>query len=686
MAEECTKHGDNPIYHPVPTIQPGPEIGRNLCRVKGRCEGKYGGYRADILTENLNERDKVGFICTICEGIMNEACISSSGEQFCSCCRNIYSHIKETSNVPVRKMINTLKCCCPSIERGCEWLGTLKDCENHLDTCGYVYVSCKLKCGVVLRRDKLEKHANECSHRQVKCDHCKKDFKSGELNRHLNKCPEMKVSCDLCNTQITREDMPQHLEHDCGMVQEACILGCGVKITRNGLKAHVKYTCVQRKITCEHCDISIKFCDNPRHLRECPKVKVPCDLCGTQITRENMPQHLKHDCAMVQETCQLGCGAKLTRNELKIHVKDTCVQRKITCEHCDISLKFCDYCRHLEECPKVKVQCDLCDTQITREDMPQHLKHDCGMVQEICQLGCGAKLTRNERKIHEKDTCVQRKITCEHCDISVKFCDYPRHLKECPKVKMTCEQCREVKYRKDMTEHFKDYCPEKMLECPFVKYKCMTRIRRKDMDNHLEEKEIKHLGLKLTVMEDLISQQSEEFTKQNEEIIKQSEEIIKQSEEIKKLIENNEKQNIEMMMEKENTSQQFRLLCSITETTKIIWKIKDVTNLKKRLLESALYTVAGYRFRLQFLMDSLTIVFPETTSKYVKPFIAKCTIVLSTKQINCGMLEAKQKDLTRGCVRNITSISQEDIDEYSQPISPESLMKDLTLEIYLTMQ
>ena len=591
MAEKCTRYGDNPIYYPVPTIEPGPEIGRNLCRVKGRYEVKYGGYRIDIITENLSEREKVGFICAVCEGIMKEACISSNVEQFCSCCRYIYSYSKETSNVTVRKMINTLKCSCPLIERGCKWLGTLKDCEDHLDTCGYVHVLCKLKCEVILRRNELEKHANECSNREVKCEHCKKDFKSGKLNEHLNMCPKMKV---------------------------------------------------------------------------------PCDLCDTQITHEDMPQHLKHDCAMVQETCKLGCGVKLIRNELKIHMKDTCVQRKITCEHCYSSLKFCDYSRHLKECPKMKVPCDLCDTQITRENMPQHLEYDCAMVQEICHLGCGVKLTRNELKIHEKDTCVQRKITCEHCNISVKFCDFPKHLRECPKVKVTCEICSEEKYRKDLTEHLKDYCPEKMLECPFVKYKCMTVIKRKDMGNHLEEKETKHLGLKLTAMEELITQQSEE--------------IIKQSEEIKKLSENNEKQNKEMMMEKENTSQQFRLLCSITETTKIIWKIKDVTNLTKRLLVSGLYTVGGYRFRFQFHKDSLTIVFPETASKHVKPFIAKSNIVLSTKQIKCDTVEVKQKDLTRGCVRTITSISQEDIDRYSQPTFPNNTKRDLTLEIYLTIQ
>lgn len=55
---------------------------RDLCRVIRR--GKYGGYREDILIENLTKRETPLLICEICKGIMRDACISSSGEQFCS--------------------------------------------------------------------------------------------------------------------------------------------------------------------------------------------------------------------------------------------------------------------------------------------------------------------------------------------------------------------------------------------------------------------------------------------------------------------------------------------------------------------------------------------------------------------------------------------------------------------------
>ena len=139
---------------------------------------KYGGYKKDTLKENLTEKEEALLICEICEGIMREACLSSSGKQFCSCCDmeeskpstitkvhylSTYqtyqtSHSQQNPNIPVRKMVSSLKCSCPLIQRGCEWLGTLQYCEDHLDTCGYVRDECRLGCGEVLQRNEFKLH------------------------------------------------------------------------------------------------------------------------------------------------------------------------------------------------------------------------------------------------------------------------------------------------------------------------------------------------------------------------------------------------------------------------------------------------------------------------------------------------------------------------------------------------
>ena len=281
-----------------------PEIGMDLCRMKWFKRSHlypqggyyiYGGYNKDILTENLSEREKAVLICKNCQGIMKEACISERGEQFCSCCENSISKGPHTA---IRETISSLKCSCPLIECGCKWLGTLVGCENHLDTCGYVYKMCKLNCGEVLRRKEVERHEKvNCSQREVKCDNCYTKIKYCEMNGHLDyKCPEIKVLCDLCGTKITRDKMKLHLRCVCSMVQKMCTLGCGKKLTRGELGIHEKNNCVQRKIRCEYCFTCVTFCDNSRHLKECSLVTMTCDLCGLEYYRDDMTQHLKDDC------------------------------------------------------------------------------------------------------------------------------------------------------------------------------------------------------------------------------------------------------------------------------------------------------------------------------------------------------------------------------------------------------
>ena len=172
-----------------------PEIGRDLCRVRTE-GGKYCGYKKNILIENLSERDNAISMCPRCKGILRELCMSTGGEQFCSCCKK--EGEQTTTNVHMNNMILCFKCCCPLMVRGCDWVGTLGDCENHLDTCGYVQEKCKLKCGVVLQRNNHVTHEkDDCIQRIVKCEHCKKNFKFRELTKHLDVCPKIKVSREL---------------------------------------------------------------------------------------------------------------------------------------------------------------------------------------------------------------------------------------------------------------------------------------------------------------------------------------------------------------------------------------------------------------------------------------------------------------------------------------------------------
>ena len=422
MADKC-----------VESVQP--EIGRELCLMKVR--GGYRGYKRDILVENLSAREITMFVCIRCQGIKKEVCTSSGGKQFCSCCKE--KREQTHPNLEMDNMILSFKCSCPLITRGCEWLGTLGSCEEHLDTCGYVLETCKLRCGVVLQRDELKVHEKEkCPQRIVKCEHCSRELKSCELAIHLEMCPKMEVSCEL--------------------------------------------------------------------------------KCGERLRRENMAQHLEQECGLVVETCKLGCGVKMTRNELKTHVTETCVQRLIPCKHCKKDFKFRDMTHHLDKCPKMKVSCEL----------------KCGVV-----------------------------------------------------------MCRE-----DVTQHVEQDCVEKEIECPFAKYKCVGLMKRKNLRNHLDEKRMEHLELKMDTMQGFIETMSRKITSLEEEV---------------------------------------EILTYLLKAIKLVWRITEVPEVEYDRSIRKLFQVAGYNLEFHLYDSSYNfqiVVAPQTGSNYDKlkwPFKAEFVTHLSSQ-------------------------------------------------------
>ena len=187
------------------------EIGTELCRIK--LEGSLlGGYKCEILTENLSEREVNTYRCPRCEGIMKDGSISNKGEQSCVYClrQGEQSHF----NAPVRSTILSLKCSCPLLKRGCDWLGTLETVESHLTTCGHVYASCEL-CGVVSTRHEMKNHSQKCSQREA-CLHCSVWHRACEMAEHVNFCGKVAVLCELgCGTSIRRESTLYHKENEC---------------------------------------------------------------------------------------------------------------------------------------------------------------------------------------------------------------------------------------------------------------------------------------------------------------------------------------------------------------------------------------------------------------------------------------------------------------------------------------
>ena len=131
-------------------------------------------------------------------------------------------------------------------------------------------------------------------------------------------------------------------------------------------------------------------------------------------------------------------------------------------------------------------------------------------------------LQRNELKVHEKENCPLRIVECKHCRKDFRSCELPNHIDECPKMNILCTLCGIVMYREDITTHVEENCPEEETECLFAKYMCEVIIKRKHLDQHLEEKRTEHLELKLNAMENFMFSQSRNIKVLNETIAQHS--------------------------------------------------------------------------------------------------------------------------------------------------------------------
>ena len=575
----------------------------------------------------------------------------------------------------------------------CNKIMPRQDMAQHLEQeCGFVVEMCNLGCGMEMTRDELKIHVTDtCVQRLKQCEHCNGDVKFCDMPNHLDVCPKMKVSCELtCGVIMCRKDMTQHLEKECGLVVEICKLGCDMKMTRDEIKKHLTDTCVQRLMQCEHCQRDVKFCDMSPHLDVCPKMKVSCELaCGVLLCRSKMTQHLKEECGLVVETCKLGCDMKMTRDELKIHVTDTCVQRLIQCEHCQRDVKFCDMPNHLEVCPQMEVSCELkCKKIMPRQDMAHHLEQECGFVVEMCKLGCGMEMTRNDLKIHETEACEKRLIQCEYCNGDVKFCDMPNHMDACPKMEVSCElACGVIMCREDLNHHLEELCPEKDLACPFVKYSCeVGLLKRKYLSQHLEEKRIEHLELKLNAMEEIILKQSEESKQYREEIRHLKLKLTRLENSFSPITTKCQEELTKQMMtiNLNKLSEQINTLCSLNNTTKIEWKIGDITEFIKTVhLPQKHELLSGDILKTYFLKNSICVSFGHKHGSHQTTVIAKFTICLYS---NTEMKVMKQyiyetsQFLIGDVKREIAPIPNSDFQELSRIGAT-----DIFLKMYVTI-
>ena len=160
---------------------------------------------------------------------------------------------------------------------------------------------------------------------------------------------------------------------------------------------------------------------------------------------------------------------------------------------------------------------------------------------------CGEGMERRHLTHHQKNECLYRQYTCQHCGYidtydaiagsgeirnrDSKIGYEGNHYKQCDEYPLDCpNECgAENIKRKDMEDH-RETCPMESLDCPFQHVSCSVgKILRKDVDTHCKEKMQTHLLLVVQSNKDL-ARKNEELGRNHEELSRMVYQLTKKAE------------------------------------------------------------------------------------------------------------------------------------------------------------
>ena len=108
--------------------------------------------------------------------LCGECCVSlldiskkESTNPRCPTCKQPDKLINARRDEHLRRLVNNLKVRCPDYEKWCEWIGDLKDLQDHHNQCR---IPCPFGCSEHARSSDMKEHTHHCPNRMISCENC----------------------------------------------------------------------------------------------------------------------------------------------------------------------------------------------------------------------------------------------------------------------------------------------------------------------------------------------------------------------------------------------------------------------------------------------------------------------------------------------------------------------------------
>ena len=188
-----------------------------------------------------------------------------------------------------------------------------------------------------------------------------------------------------------------------------------------------------------------------------------------------------------------------------------------SCPHCrKSSLSLVDDPRTKRYISGLTVYCSHydvgCDWKGSFNDINGHLRDDCQFTLVACKhYSCREKVHRHNLADHEMNKCPMRPVSCPCCNESrierkirswsSRLIGYEpltyhalisTHYNECPSWPVRClNHCdpEEKLIRSTLQDH-SEKCPDQVISCQFAEAGCTVRVKRREMDEHMQSQHV----------------------------------------------------------------------------------------------------------------------------------------------------------------------------------------------------
>ena len=225
------------------------------------------------------------------------------------------------------------------------------------------------------------------------CPLCKDTSFTTFLNKSFQrKVNELKIKCPLsengCSWTGTVGGAADHLDPssgDCEYMDVTCSL-CGEDVQRKCLVNHMKDECLKRPFSCEHCGYSDTWVEvTSTHSKTCMNYPLPCpNMCGIgKVERKHLNIHINTVCPLQIEPCALefaGCSAEVTRKDRADHMATD------VAAHVTLLAGVCAEYKSKLDAKQVEIKELLATVESYKEVVKAHETVIHGLNQKISQL------------------------------------------------------------------------------------------------------------------------------------------------------------------------------------------------------------------------------------------------------------------------------------------------------------